>query len=413
VNSEQLQSALKTQEKEINDWYIEKLNYLKEHQIPLPIYSSCDIRDSGYKASIVDSNAFPSGFNNLDSVSRDFASDKFLDYLTSISQKKNILIITENHTRNTFYFSNINTLSEILTQAGFKTFLGSIEEESSSHSRIATDSNGESLKIEKIFRNGNSIYTQSFRDGIIFLNNDLSLNHPKILDDIHQPILPSALLGWYSRKKSNHFHYYNKYIEELTSLLSIDPWLLGTIYTSIDGVNFKEKNSLHDVADAVDMVINNISQKYVEYNIHDKPFVFVKNNSGTYGLGIINATSGTEIMHLNSKNRKKMIYGKGRTPIKSVIIQEGIYTKYTLNNSSAEPVLYSVGGNVIGGFMRVNKLQDKSKNLNTRGMSFEKIIENDLTRSIILKNGEFSLYSLLTRISDLALAREYQKTVIN
>ena len=38
---------------------------MKEN-IPLPIYGSFDIRDAGWKAVVVDSNAFPAGFNNLD-----------------------------------------------------------------------------------------------------------------------------------------------------------------------------------------------------------------------------------------------------------------------------------------------------------------------------------------------------------
>ncbi len=195
--------------------------------------------------------------------------------------------------------------------------------------------------------------------------------------------------------------------------MSFDPWLLKTIFTFVDDVNFKEKDSLDDVAKAVDLIIENISLKYEEFDIREEPFVFVKNNSGTYGLGIICVSSGKEIMNLNSKKRKKMIYGKERSRIVSVLIQEGIYSNYLIHNSSAEPVLYNVGGEVVGGFMRVNKLQDRDKNLNTRGMSFQKLVENNQTRPIILKNDNFSLYSLLTKIADLAIAYEYKQTLLD
>ncbi len=31
----------------------------------LPLYSSVDIRDAGFKIAVVDTNIFPAGFNNL------------------------------------------------------------------------------------------------------------------------------------------------------------------------------------------------------------------------------------------------------------------------------------------------------------------------------------------------------------
>ncbi len=408
-----LHNCLKSQIEKISRWYSSKVKSLEEENIPLPLFSSFDMRDSGYKASIVDSNVFPSGFNNLDLESQLYASKRFFNYLSSISPEKDILIISENHTRNTYYFDNIHTLSCILNTAGFNTYFGYIEGKNNSHPTLILDKYEEPLKIEKIFRDNSRVYTDSFHDGIIILNNDLSVSHPEILDNIHQHVLPSISLGWYNRKKSTHFQLFNKLVEELASLISFDPWLLKTTFTYVDDINFKDKDSLDDVAKAVDLIINKISLKYEEFGIREDPFVFVKNNSGTYGLGIICVSSGDEIKNLNSKKRKKMIYGKERSRIDSVLIQEGIYTNYIIHNSPAEPVLYNVGGEVVGGFMRVNKLQDKDKNLNTKGMSFQKLVENNQTRPIILKNGEFSLYSLLTKIADLAIAYEYKQTLLD
>ena len=410
---EHLYNCLKSQEDKILSWYENKVKALEEKNIPLPIFSSFDIRDSGYKASIVDSNVFPSGLNNLDLESRQFASKKFLKYLSSISPSRNILIIPENHTRNVYYFEHIKILTQILNSAGFKTNIGYIEEENKSTPFNALENTVDNIKFEKIFRNNGRASTESFKEGIIILNNDLSVVLPEILENLSQPILPSIYLGWYNRKKSTHFQYFNSLITELALVTSFDPWLLGAHYTSVDNINFKEKDSLKKVADAVDLVIDRISLKYEEYNIQNEPFVFVKNNSGTYGLGIVSVSSGEEIRNLNSKNRKKMIFGKGRTRIDSVFIQEGIYTKYLEHNSPAEPVIYNVGGEAVGGFMRVNTLKTTNKNLNSRGMTFKKIVENKQTQPIILKNGKFSLYSLLTRIADLAIAYEQKQTLVN
>ena len=410
---EHLHDCLKEGREKITLWYKSKVKSLEEENISLPIFSSFDIRDSGYKASIVDSNVFPSGFNNLDLESQLYASTRFSNYLSSISAEKNVLIISENHTRNTYYFDNIHVLSCILNTAGYNTNFGYIEGKNNSHPTLVLENYGEPLKIEKIYRDNGKVYTDSFHDGFIILNNDLSVNRPKILDDIHQHVLPSISLGWYNRKKSTHFKFFNGLIEEFASLLSFDPWFLTSRFTFVDDINFKEKDSLYDVAKEVDFIIEKISLKYEEFDIREDPFVFVKNNSGTYGLGIICVSSGDEIMNLNSKKRKKMFYGKERSRIDSVLIQEGVYSNYFMHNSSAEPVLYNVGGEVVGGFMRVNKLQDRDKNLNTRGMSFQKLVENNQTQPIILKNNEFSLYSLLTKIADLAIAYEYKQTLLD
>ncbi len=408
VNFEYLQEYLGEHKENIHSWYKTKLEFLKENDISLPIFSSFDLRDSGYKASIVDSNVFPSGFNNLDLNSQKHASNNFLTYLHSFTPKKNVLIISENYTRNSYYFSNINTLTQILIASGFNTSLGYIGENGENHTKFALDNNGNSLKIEKIYRNNHKIHTESFNDGIVILNNDLSVKRPEILENLRQPVLPPISLGWYNRKKSDHFDLFNHLIGEFSSLTSIDPWFLSTIFSHVDNVDFKDKNSLDNVAEAVDFVIEKITIKYDEHNISDEPFVFVKNNSGTYGLGIISVTSGKEILSLNSKNRKKMIYGKQRSKIKSVLIQEGIYTNNFVNNYPAEPVLYNVGGSVVGGFMRINPMKEKNNNLNTKGMFFQKLVENELTKPIIIKNCKFSLYSLLTMVADLAIAFEHK-----
>lgn len=408
-----LHNSLKEQSKKITSWYNSKVRALEEKNIALPLFSSFDMRDSGYKASIVDSNVFPAGFNNLDLESQLHASTRFFNYLSSISSEKDVLIISENHTRNTYYFDNIHVLSRILNKAGFNTYFGYIEGENNSHPTLVLNKYEEPLKVEKIFRDNGRIFTDSFHDGIIILNNDLSVNRPEILDNVRQHVLPSISLGWYNRKKSTHFQLFSELIDELASLMSFDPWLLKTFFTFVDDINFKDKDSLDDVAKAVNLVIDEISLKYEEFDIREDPFVFVKDNSGTYGLGIICVSSGEEIKNLNSKKRKKMIYGKERSRIDSVLIQEGIYSNYLMHNNSAEPVLYNVGGEVVGGFMRVNKLQDRNTNLNTRGMSFQKLIENNQTLPIILKNNEFSLYSLLTKIADLAIAYEYKQTLLD
>jgi len=411
LSTNKLQNDLEAQSEEIYEWFEAKLNHLKKVSIPLPLYSSFDIRDSGYKASVVDSNIFPSGFNNLDLISRNYASKQFSNFLQLISRQKCILLIPENHTRNKNYYSSLNVLSQILTNGGFSTSFGFIGGGEGPNSRDVLDYEGNTLKIERLFRNENRICTKSFQDGIIVLNNDLSLNKPKILEQISQPVVPPISLGWYNRRKSTHFRYYNRFINELASVASFDPWLLKTFFTHVDGVDFKKKSSLDIVAEGVDNIIEKVAKKYAEYNISENPIVFIKNNSGTYGLGILTVSSGEEVLNLNSKKRKKMISGKQRTRINSVLIQEGIPTCYSENTHPSEPVIYNVGGESVGGFMRVNTIGDKDKNLNRKGMIFKKLVENEKTKPIILKDGKFSIYSLLVNVALLAIANEHMQSV--
>ena len=51
---------IKSKRSSIHQWLL-KYEGSKE----LPLYSSVDIRDAGFKVGVVDTNIFPAGFNNL------------------------------------------------------------------------------------------------------------------------------------------------------------------------------------------------------------------------------------------------------------------------------------------------------------------------------------------------------------
>ncbi|MCK5591110.1 MAG: glutamate--cysteine ligase, partial [Candidatus Pacebacteria bacterium] len=74
----------------------------------LPLYSSVDIRNAGFKAAVVDTNIFPAGFNNL---CEHGLKDSEVFIREAINKRvphcKDILIIAEEHTRNAWYLENI------------------------------------------------------------------------------------------------------------------------------------------------------------------------------------------------------------------------------------------------------------------------------------------------------------------
>src|SRR5690606_28024847 len=81
----------------------------------------------------------------------------------------NILLIPENHTRNTFYLQNVVTLQAIMQQAGLNVRIGSLLPEITQPTPI-TLPNGDMLLLEPIKRSGNRLCTGNFDPCAILLN---------------------------------------------------------------------------------------------------------------------------------------------------------------------------------------------------------------------------------------------------
>src|SRR5690606_17681828 len=119
---------------------------------------------------------------------------------------------------------------------------------------------------------------------------------------------------------------------------------------------------------------------YDARRIRQSPHVFVKSNVGTYGMGITVAHSVDDIRTMNRRVKNKMSVGKNRLPITSVVVQEGVPTATLDDRLAADPVIYLVGSELIGGFLRTNPERGVEDNLNARGMVFRKLCMSDLRR---------------------------------
>ena len=113
-------------------------------------------------------------------------------------------------------------------------------------------------------------------------------------------------------------------------------------------------------------------------NITQEPFCFVKNNAGTYGLGVVKVTSASEILDWTYNARKKMKAAKGGKQIETVIIQEGIPSIVTSDNASAEPVIYMIGCDLAGGFLRTHAEKSATESLNSPGAVYKRLCVTDL-----------------------------------
>jgi glutamate--cysteine ligase len=338
----------------------------------IPLYSSVDIRVSGHKIAPVDTNIFPAGFNNLSQPFRDRASELFKDYfLRKYPKVKNILIIPELHTRNPFYWENIFVLKSILEKVDYEVEVGIVSEDFSQDKAGFLSQSGEEVVAYKVMKESHRILTSEMSPDLLLINNDFSEKCPKTLKDIIQPVEPPVEIGWHTRRKSVHFEYYNKLAGEVARLIGIDPWIISIDTVSLEGIDFDSPGDRDKAASVAEEMLERLRKLYREKGVSEEPYLFIKSNSGTYGMAVISVSSGDEIRGLNAEGRKRMRVSKGGKPVRDIVIQEGIPTALKLESGTvAEPVFYLIEAKVAGGFLRLNKGKSDHENLNTKGMEF-------------------------------------------
>ncbi len=153
--------------------------------------------------------------------------------------------------------------------------------------------------------------------------------------------------------------------------MGIDPWLINPDFAVCGQINFQERQGEECLASNVDTVLTRVKAKYAQYGVKEQPFVIVKADAGTYGMGIMTVRDASEVKALNRKQRNKMAVVKEGLQVTEVIIQEGVHTYETIEGNVAEPVVYMIDRYVVGGFYRVNTERGRDENLNAPGMRFE------------------------------------------
>lgn len=381
----------------------------------VPFYASVDLRNSGFKLAPVDTNLFPGGFNNLNP---DFMPLCVQAAMTAVEKicpdAKGALIIPENHTRNIFYLQNVAMLASILRQAGMNVRIGSLLPEITAPTDLKLP-DGSSLTLEPLVRKGNRLGLANFDPCVVVLNNDLSAGVPEILKNLEQSLLPPLHAGWATRRKSNHFSAYNQVAGEFAKLFGIDPWLINTYFATCGEINFQERRGEECLASWVDQILGDVRKKYQEYGIKEEPFVIVKADAGTYGMGIMTVKNASEVRDLNRKQRNKMAVVKEGLAVTEVMVQEGVYTFESINEAVAEPVVYMIDHFVVGGFYRVHTGRGTDENLNSPGMHFVPLAFEspcslpDPTKPGCVPN-RFYVYGVVARLALLAAAVELEQS---
>ena len=340
-------------------------------QVPPPFYTSVDIRNAGFKLAPVDTNLYPGGWNNLTPEMLPLAVQAAMAAIEKICpEARNLLIVPENHTRNTFYLSNVAQLQRIFHMAGLNVRIGSINPEIKEPTAIELPS-GDVVTLEPVIRSKRRLGLKDFDPCTILLNNDLSAGIPGILEDLHEQfLLPPLHAGWSVRRKSKHFEAYEEVAKRFGKLLGIDPWLINPMFGHCGEVNFAEGSGMACLQSNVDALLTKIKRKYKEYGIHEKPFVVVKADNGTYGMGIMTVRDVKDLEALNRRTRNKMSVIKDGQTVNAVLIQEGVHTIERVQGDMAEAVMYLLGQRVAGAFYRVHGERAVDENLNAPGSHF-------------------------------------------
>lgn len=348
---------LENRPQDVQDWFDQQWKGTQ----PLP-YFSCDVRHASFKLGIVDTNLFPGGFNNLCNAFTQKTAQAFQNYFKSqYPNVKKITLLAENHTRNKFYLLNILKIQCLLQEAGYPTIVTMPLEAFPQNPIQVPLTDDKTLEIHDP-----QTLNLAEDQHIVLSNNDFSSGIPEVIAKQNPTIIPHPNLGWHKRKKSSHFQILASVTQKFSQTFNVDPWHITPMATVAQATS----QDLSQLAEAVDDLVQVIQKKYDEYGIAETPYIFVKNDSGTYGLGMINVANGQELLALNRKKRNKLFSTKGGNQSEQFLIQEGIPTSDTYSGFPIEPVMYGIGQEAVSGFFRIHQGKNPYESLNAPGMNF-------------------------------------------
>ena len=398
MNLHELSSLIEDKREEITAWMKKKRS-----EISIPIYGSVDIRDAGWKIAVVDANHFPAGFNNVANEDETHLAALLRNHILRRDKNCNwVHLYPEAHTRNAAYAENLRTLQRLLLMADFRCTIGSPELEG--HGSI--DGLSGPLKLDSValkdFDGEQRITIDGKRPDLILLNNDLTEGIVPGLGTSR--VSPPPQMGWHVRKKSDHYQALQDYVDEISEMLGIESWYLMTDwFISKDKCLDKEACRI-ELAAEVDDFLSKIGTRYQAMGIDREPVVFIKNNSGTYGLGILSVKSGSELLALSNRKMKKLMYSKGGVDVEDFLIQEGVPTCLnTESDGPVEPVVYLVDGQAASWFYRINEKKSDIDNLNSPSAIFQSHSE---VGHLYGKHAH-GWHALVAELSMLAMGKEF------
>jgi len=375
-----------------------------------PFYTSVDVRNAGFKLAPVDTNLFPGGFNNLTTAMLPLAVQAAMASIEKICpEAKNLLLIPEQQTHNSFYLSSVATLVRIFTQAGLNVRLGSLDAAVTGPTPLPL-ADGSSLTVEPLVRTRGRLGLKDFDPCTILLNSELPAGVPTVLEGLHeQYLLPPLHAGWSVRRKHQHFRAYEEVAKKFAKLLGMDPWLINPMFSGVAPMSVQGEGGLENVQIQTDALLAKLRRKYKEFGIQEKPFVVVKSDAGD--------DMGQLMSVRDAKDLPELLTRRSGAPLGEVLIQEGVPTHERVNSAVAEPVVYMMDRYVVGGFYRVHADRGRDESLSAPGASFVPLAFAE--SSHLPRPGErpgasapnrFYMYGVIARLAMLAASYELEVT---
>jgi glutamate--cysteine ligase len=383
-----------------------------------PFYTSVDLRNAGYKLAPVDTELFPTGFNNLTPQMLPLGVQAAMAAIEKICpEAKNLLLVpgAQALAGNPFYLTHLQRLVEVFTLAGLNVRLGSLAKEVETPSQLALPDGGE-LTLEPLVRTQRRLGLKDFDPCTILLNDDLAAGVPGMLEDLHeQYLLPPLHASSATRRKSRHFASYEEVAKRFAKLLGMDPWLLHTMHGQCGQVDFTREEGFDCIKSNADALLAKVRRKHKEYGIAERAFVVVKSD-GPGGTDVVTLRDAKD---LDDPERRARLARSmpAASASRDVIVQEGVPTYERINDAVAEPVVYMIDRYVIGGFYRVHAARGIDESLDAPGSAYVPLAfaeSHQLPRRGAKPGASapnrFYMYGVIGRLAMLGAAYELEAT---
>ncbi|HJN55705.1 MAG TPA: glutamate--cysteine ligase, partial [Candidatus Poseidoniales archaeon] len=302
-----------------------------------------------------------------------------------------VCLVPESLTRNSAYVQNVITLQSLLAGTGRSVLLAVPEVELAGQEFSAVDGSVTYglLTVE---------HGHPFVDGdpvdLCILNRDLTGGEMLRLSSEYEAI--PSVMGWHNRRKSIHQKLLEANVALFASNFGIDPWLLSPVWAFSGEKCLAQDVCLEMMAQSIDEIIEDVQERYDHYGLMNSPSVFVKNDRGTYGLGILTVTAGSDLFGMSKRKLGRLTYGRGGQEVEDFVLQEGVPTCLTMSDAVAESVLYCVNGVARGAFIRHNRKYGDDANLNTPSSEYTPVVGDSYPL----------VHGIIAELSMLAMADE-------
>ena len=378
-------------------------------------YASVDVRNAGFKLAPVDSDLYPSAWNNLTPSMLPLAVQAAMASIEKICpEARNLLIVPENNERNTFYLSSLAQLRRIFQMAGLNVRIGSISADIKKSTTLHLP-DGDSITLEPVLRIKGRLGLKDFDPCTILLNNEMVAGVPGILEDLQgQYLLPPLHASARTRSRNTYFKMYEEVSKRFGKLIGVDPWLINPMYDKCTDVDLRTAEGLEAMAARVDVLLARVKKKYKEYGIKEKPFVVVKADSLGRGAGLFTVRDSRDVPTLVQSATALAALPTGAHPF---ILQEGVLTHERMNDAVAEPVVYLMDRYVVGGFYRVHAQRGVDEDLSAPGSRYVPLafaeggqLPQPGMRAGASAPNRFYMYGVIARLAMLAASYELEAT---